>query len=682
MKKLLLSLVAFLAVPSLVNAFPIVPYVQISSGVVQPGGFSTQYGTVGTFTAGSITDTGLSAGQCVQSGTGGLLTVTGSACGVSNGLLSSTNTFTGGNTFTSSVTAIGSNRFGNSTILSSSSLYFADYSGSFLTQLKNDSQNKHELSITAPEGIGINTSSTIARPDSPSNYINLIIGGAGDVGSFAVFGSSANSSKAYSGFKASTNISSNTLWTLPTIDGSNGQALTTNGAGVLSFSAVSGGGTSALQITNSGVQVTSPTNSINFNSQGFLTAASGTTAYISLNSATTDFIHNQAAAQTATANISSASVNTQLNLPYITNLQLLYSSSGSVAGSADTLIHSGNSILNLTDTSNPYSSGVGYGIQEVISGHLGAPSTLYGWNFSLGGAIAGDVYGTYVNAANISAASNYALYGKATGGLYNYGLYISSGQAFIASSMTIAGAVVMSSGVLINSPGDGQIVETVFGTTFTVTSSSFGSVGNVAVIVSTWGNIGGYSNFKNNGSTITESGVYTITESNVSGITGAGITFNYLSSTMTISSATILNLAGTVLGDNAAAGMVGEYISSVPVTALSFPTSGNYGDLAAISLTAGDWDVSAVLASQANSATVTTMSVGISSNTGNSSANLNEGDTLLKGLGPTAATDTSAAIPSVRLSLTATTTYYLKFAAGFSVAVPKALGRISARRIR
>ena len=46
----------------------------------------------------------------------------------------------------------------------------------------------------------------------------------------------------YVGFKAPTNIPSNKIWTLPTSDGSAGQVLTTNGAGILSWGTVSGGG--------------------------------------------------------------------------------------------------------------------------------------------------------------------------------------------------------------------------------------------------------------------------------------------------------------------------------------------------------------------------------------------------------------------------------------------------------
>jgi hypothetical protein len=48
---------------------------------------------------------------------------------------------------------------------------------------------------------------------------------------------------AYGSLKIDSIVTSNTTFTLPSADGTNGQALTTNGSGVLSFSTVSGGGT-------------------------------------------------------------------------------------------------------------------------------------------------------------------------------------------------------------------------------------------------------------------------------------------------------------------------------------------------------------------------------------------------------------------------------------------------------
>lgn len=146
----------------------------------------------------------------------------------------------------------------------------------------------------------------------------------------------------------------------------------------------------------------------------------------------------------------------------------------------DMAIHSGNSLLSLVDTTNPYSFGVGYGIKQVISGHLGAPSTLYGIHFSLGGSIAGDVYGYYADAINSSAgtnyggrvkasggASNYGLWTSAPGGGSNYAIWVDSGQVQFNSSMTVVG------GANFAGAGDGGMFFTIGNSTFGVVSSSF-----------------------------------------------------------------------------------------------------------------------------------------------------------------------------------------------------------------
>jgi len=49
-------------------------------------------------------------------------------------------------------------------------------------------------------------------------------------------------SSSYVGFKAPATITSNRVWTLPAADGTNGQILSTNGSGVLSWATASGGG--------------------------------------------------------------------------------------------------------------------------------------------------------------------------------------------------------------------------------------------------------------------------------------------------------------------------------------------------------------------------------------------------------------------------------------------------------
>lgn len=46
----------------------------------------------------------------------------------------------------------------------------------------------------------------------------------------------------YVGFKAPVTVTANRIWTLPSADGTNGQVLSTNGSGTLSWATAGGGG--------------------------------------------------------------------------------------------------------------------------------------------------------------------------------------------------------------------------------------------------------------------------------------------------------------------------------------------------------------------------------------------------------------------------------------------------------
>lgn len=83
--------------------------------------------------------------------------------------------------------------------------------------------------------------------------------------------------------------------------------LTCNGqsASVQTGSGGGGGGSSSLQVTKSGVEITSPTASMRFYGGDFGLTAINTTAQIILNPATTNYIWNNGSAQTATFNASS-----------------------------------------------------------------------------------------------------------------------------------------------------------------------------------------------------------------------------------------------------------------------------------------------------------------------------------------------------------------------------------------
>lgn len=140
---------------------------------------------------------------------------------------------------------------------------------------------------------------------------------------------------------------------------------------------------------------------------------------------------------------------------------------------------------------------------------------------------------------------------------------------------------------------------------------------------------------------------------------------------------------GTATNDDAAAGYIGEYVEAIISSPTNFPTTGNYGDLTSISLTAGDWDLTGGFLQSANSATVTECSIGISVTSGNSTTGLTGGVNRLDSIGAVSGVRSAGLmIAGYRKSLSGTTTHYLKYESNFSAATPQATGKLSARRVR
>lgn len=137
---------------------------------------------------------------------------------------------------------------------------------------------------------------------------------------------------------------------------------------------------------------------------------------------------------------------------------------------------------------------------------------------------------------------------------------------------------------------------------------------------------------------------------------------------------------GTATNDSPSAGYIGEVQTSTVGTMTNYPTSGQYGDLTSISLTAGDWLVSMFIEYEPNGATVTDSQAGLGTAAGNSATGLATGDTLIQS-GVISITEHRSLNPR-RYSLSGTSTIYLKYFATYSVATPRAVGRITAVRIR
>lgn len=141
-----------------------------------------------------------------------------------------------------------------------------------------------------------------------------------------------------------------------------------------------------------------------------------------------------------------------------------------------------------------------------------------------------------------------------------------------------------------------------------------------------------------------------------------------------------LTFKGTQTNDNAATGYVGEYVSSTVTSGSAVTlTNATTANVTSISLTAGDWDVSGVVYFTGGEVTGTRAYAGISSTSASIPAT---GDFALNTVMPTGAADVSQTAPTVRKSLSSTTTIYLVTEVSFTVGTPKAYGTIRARRVR
>lgn len=173
------------------------------------------------------------------------------------------------------------------------------------------------------------------------------------------------------------------------------------------------------------------------------------------------------------------------------------------------------------------------------------------------------------------------------------------------------------------------------------------------------------------------------TDSDSMEVTSAGASGQVLLSSGSSAPSWGTDVLGVSTNSNASSGYKGEYVESVVTSLTNFPTTGQFGDFTSISLTAGDWDVSAMMNIAANGSTVTAINVGISTTSGNSSSGLQFGNNAFEGKLPVVSgSDGNGYVPVYRMSLSTTTTVYFKYAAAYSVATPQARGRLSARRIR
>lgn len=147
-----------------------------------------------------------------------------------------------------------------------------------------------------------------------------------------------------------------------------------------------------------------------------------------------------------------------------------------------------------------------------------------------------------------------------------------------------------------------------------------------------------------------------------------------------------LGIIGTATNDNAVAGNIGEEVNSIISTYTNYTATATYQNVTSITLTAGDWDLSAFFTYSSNSATITAAAnaVFVISTTTASAAGATEGKNIsyipqAALLGTSLFSD---AIAPYRVSIAGTTTYYLNTQAAFTLGNPQYTGTIRARRVR
>lgn len=139
---------------------------------------------------------------------------------------------------------------------------------------------------------------------------------------------------------------------------------------------------------------------------------------------------------------------------------------------------------------------------------------------------------------------------------------------------------------------------------------------------------------------------------------------------------------GTTTNDNAAAGNIGESISSiVAVGAAVSLTTNTIANVTSISLTAGDWDISGIVQFHPDVNTSVTNLVGSISAT---TATLDISNRFVHRTAAlvTGGLDFAYGIPVTRISLASPTTIYLTTFSLFTVSTLTAYGQIYARRAR
>lgn len=235
-----------------------------------------------------------------------------------------------------------------------------------------------------------------------------------------------------------------------------------------------------------------------------------------------------------------------------------------------------------------------------------------------------------------------------------------------ATAMAIlAGTATANQALLSGASGAPSWSTATYPTTTTINQLLYSSANNTITGLAT----------ANSAILITSAGGVPSFQTTIPAFTTSSITFNPSTS----------GIVGTQTNDNATAGFVGEVISSlVPFGSAVALTTSITADVTSISLTAGDWDVSGLLAFSPGGGTLASSYAGgisLTSATFGALA-LTEPRTAFNGMSYGAGAPQTFNTGMARISLAATTTVYLIASASFTVSTNSVYGFIIARRVR
>ncbi len=319
-----------------------------------------------------------------------------------------------------------------------------------------------------------------------------------------------------------------------------------------------------------------------------------------------------------------------------------------------------------------------------------------------------------INAGTTNQMAWYAGNGSTISGLNtgNSGVLITSGAGVPSISSTLPSGIAAtnmalttpalgtpSSGVLSSCTGYPQSALTGLGTgVSTALAINIGTAGSPVVNggalgTPASGTLTNCTGLPIAGTTGYGTGVATALAANVTG-SGSIVLANaptFVTGTVTAPSVTFSTtsgIIGTTTNNNAAAGSVGELITfNLPAASAVSMTSGTGRDIGSISLTAGDWDVFGSVTYVGNTATVVQLAQGWINTTSATTPDGSMIASLVFGAVGVAAfyiggIPLALTVPTVRLSLSGTTTVYLSGALIFTTNTAQGCGTIYARRRR